>query len=139
MTRKDRERFPRRVTIPVVLEAICICAFWWFDYMYPYTFFFDLLIEIGHMSFATTRVLTNIYWCGVCVNSRMISQGVLSHEFRSVGQRQAQHIWFQNSSPNHISVAQDMLLRLNEAEVNVHWNFKFPPVSSYHHTSSLQA
>lgn len=69
----------------------------------------------------------------------MISQGVLSHEFRSVSQRQAQHIWFQNSSPNHTSVAQDMLPRLNEAEVNIYWNFKFPPVSSYHHTSSLQA
>lgn len=65
--RKDGEHFPRRVTISVVLEAICICAFWWFDYMYTYSSFFDLLIEIGLMSFATTRVLTNIYWCGVCV------------------------------------------------------------------------
>lgn len=85
----DGESFPRRVTIPVVTEATAFLPFWWFDYMYPYIPSFVLLIRIGLTSFATIRFWTNINWCGVCVNNRMIPQGALSYKFRSVGQKQA--------------------------------------------------
>lgn len=37
---------------------------------------FVLPIGIRLMSFATTRVLANMNWCGMCVNNRIIPQGV---------------------------------------------------------------
>ena len=33
---QNRESFPRRVTILIVPEAVCIAAIWWIDYTHLY-------------------------------------------------------------------------------------------------------
>lgn len=115
-----------------------IPAFWWFDYIYPDSPFFILLIGIGLMSCATTRFWINTSWCGVCVNNRRIPQGAQSYKFGSVGQRQAQHAWSQDSSlPLPLcSTGQATELEWDWGQCSL--EFQIPPTSSDQHTSALK-